>query len=47
MWENSIEADPFAFLPGVFGIGSEPVKAALAGALVPALTGSGQCRIED
>jgi hypothetical protein len=47
MRENSVEAAPFAFLPAVFGIGSEAVKAALVGALVPALTGSGQCRIED
>jgi hypothetical protein len=47
MWESSVEAAPFAFLPDIFGIGSEAVKAALAGALVSALTGSGQCRIEQ
>jgi hypothetical protein len=34
MRENSVGAAPFAFLPDVFGIGSEAVKAALAGALV-------------
>jgi hypothetical protein len=33
--------------PGVFGIGSEPVKAALAGALVPALRGSGPMQYEN
>jgi hypothetical protein len=44
---NSGEAAPFAFFSDTFGIGSEAVKAALAGALVPALTASGQCGIEN
>lgn len=44
--QNSVEVDPFAFLSGVFGTGSEIVKAALPCALVPALTGSGQCSIK-
>jgi hypothetical protein len=35
MFGNSVEAAPLAFLPGICGIGSEPVKAALADALVP------------
>jgi hypothetical protein len=36
--ENSIQPAPVAFLPDIFGIGSEAVKAALLGALVSALT---------
>jgi hypothetical protein len=32
-------------LPDVFGIGSEAVKAALIGALVPALTGSAHAEL--
>jgi len=38
-----LRAAPFAFLPGFLGIGSEAVKAAPKGALVSALTASGQC----
>lgn len=44
--QDSDEAAPFAFLRGVFGIGSEAVKAAPIGALVPALTGFVQCSME-
>jgi hypothetical protein len=47
MLGNSVEAAPFAFFPDIFGIGSEPVKAALTGALVSALTGSGQCSTQN
>jgi len=42
--QDSGRAAPFAFLlGGVFDIGSEAVKAAPIAALVPALTGFGQC----
>jgi hypothetical protein len=39
-------AAPFAFLPGIWGIGADAVKAALC-ALVSALTASGRCSIQD
>jgi hypothetical protein len=42
---NPFRACPFAFLPGFLGIGSEAVKA--EGALVSALTASGQCLTQD
>jgi hypothetical protein len=49
MWATLAEAAPFDFLPDMFGIGSEAVKAALAGVLVPALTiaASAASKIEE
>jgi len=42
MAKRRFETAHFTFLPGIFGIWTEAVKAAPRGALVPALTGDQQ-----